>query len=84
MTAGCHDHAIGTLDVAKYAVCRPGRRHPGRRRDLDLDLLRFVSGVVGADRERGGLTWCDLGGLVRWVPRDNSRYFGVNIRKTFG
>ena len=25
----------------------------------------------------------NLGGLVRWVPRDNSRYYGVNLRKTF-
>jgi iron complex outermembrane receptor protein len=25
----------------------------------------------------------DLGGLVRWVPRDEQRYVGVNIRKTF-
>lgn len=25
----------------------------------------------------------NLGGLVRWVPRDNSRYFGVDLRKEF-
>ena len=25
----------------------------------------------------------NLGGLVRWVPRDNSRYYGINLRKTF-
>jgi hypothetical protein len=26
----------------------------------------------------------DLGGIVRFVPRDDHRYFGVNVVKTFG
>ncbi len=25
----------------------------------------------------------NLAGVVRWVPRDNSRYFGVDVRKEF-
>jgi iron complex outermembrane receptor protein len=29
------------------------------------------------------LAYGDLGGVVRWVPRDDQRYFGVNVRKTF-
>jgi iron complex outermembrane receptor protein len=29
------------------------------------------------------LVYGDLGGVVRYVPRDNSRYFGVEVRKDF-
>ena len=29
------------------------------------------------------LAYGDLGGVVRWVPRDFSRYFGIELRKDF-
>jgi iron complex outermembrane receptor protein len=29
------------------------------------------------------LVYGDLGGVVRYVPRDNSRYFGIELRKDF-
>jgi iron complex outermembrane receptor protein len=29
------------------------------------------------------IAYGDLGGVVRWVPRDNNRYFGVNLHKDF-
>jgi iron complex outermembrane receptor protein len=29
------------------------------------------------------IAYGDLGGVVRWVPRDNDRYFGFNIHKDF-
>jgi iron complex outermembrane receptor protein len=29
------------------------------------------------------LAYGSLGGVVRWVPRDDSRYFGFNLRKDF-
>jgi iron complex outermembrane receptor protein len=29
------------------------------------------------------LVYGDLGGVVRYVPRDNSRYFGIEVRKDF-
>ena len=29
------------------------------------------------------IAYGDLGGVVRWVPRDNNRYFGFNLHKDF-
>ncbi len=59
--------------------------------DASLSLLNNaqqwrVSGVIKniTDQHYSNyLAYGDLGGVIRWVPRDVSRYFGIELRKDF-